>query len=143
MVCAVPPHPGRYRAHLQTTVATSAAPYGYTLTVWTSGAVTSHARGIPSSWEALLLLGGAVSGFMLTAALAHGSATEAFGAPERRPVRLWAGFHLVSVGSAIGASTLIAHELESPLAWLVVGFVATTVYLLVAAAQFAIAEAAQ
>ena len=28
----------RYRTHLQAAVATSAAPYGYTLTVWTSGA---------------------------------------------------------------------------------------------------------
>ena len=29
---------GGYRAHLKTTVASSAAPYGYTLTIWTAGA---------------------------------------------------------------------------------------------------------
>ena len=130
----------RYRAQLQTTVASSAAPYGYTLTIWTSGAVTTHARGVPSTWEALLLLAGAVAGFALTAALAHGSATDTFSSHRHRPIRLWAGFHLVSVGSAIGASTAIAHMLESPVAWLAVGFVATTIYLLVAAAQFAFAE---
>ena len=52
----------RYRSALRATIAASAAPYGYTLTVWTSGAVLSHARGIPSAAEALLFLGGAPRG---------------------------------------------------------------------------------
>jgi hypothetical protein len=137
---ASPVSPSRYRAHLQTTVASSAAPYGYTLTIWTTGAVTTHARGVPSTWEALLLLAGAVSGFAFTAALAHGSATDTFSTHEHRAIRLWAGFHLVSVGSAIGVAAAIAHVLESPIAWLAVGFAATVMYLLVAAAQFALAE---
>jgi len=142
MVLATPmqPAPSRYREHLQTTVARSAAPYGYTLTIWTSGAVTTHARGIPSTVEALLLLAGAVSGFVVTAAVAHGSVTEAFSMREQRPVRLWAGFHLLSVGSAIAVSTVVAHLVASPVAWVLVGFLATGIYLLVAAAQFAVAE---
>jgi hypothetical protein len=121
-------------------VASSAAPYGYTLTIWTSGAVTTHARGLPTTWEALLLLAGAVCGFAISAALAYGSATETFSSHDHRPIRLWAGFHLVSVGSAIGVSTAIAHMVENPVAWLAVGFAATAIYLLVAAAQFAFAE---
>ena len=36
----------RYKSALRATVAASAAPYGYTLTIWTTGAVLSHARGI-------------------------------------------------------------------------------------------------
>jgi hypothetical protein len=130
----------RYRAHLQTTVATSAAPYGYTLTIWTSGAVTTHARGIPSTSEALLLLGGAVLGFALTATIAHGSPSSVFARQVHDGVRLWGAWHLASVGSAIAASAALAHVIESPVAWLVVGFGATSLYLLVAAGQFMFAE---
>jgi hypothetical protein len=42
----------RYRSALRATVAASAAPYGYTLTIWTTGAILSHARGIPNTGEA-------------------------------------------------------------------------------------------
>src|SRR5690606_3996269 len=43
-----------YRQQLRTAVAASAAPYGYTLTVWTAGAVTSHAeQAFPSPIDAL------------------------------------------------------------------------------------------
>ena len=70
-------HSARYAAALRTTVATSAGAYGYTLTIWTSGAVLSHARGIPSSVEALLFLIGAVVAYVLVGRFAfrgsHGS----------------------------------------------------------------------
>jgi hypothetical protein len=39
----------------------SIAPYGYTLTVWTSDAVLTHARGVPSAPDALLLMLGATT----------------------------------------------------------------------------------
>ena len=81
-----------YRTHLKTAVAASAAPYGYTLTIWTSGAVTTHARGIPTAWEALIFLAGAVLGFGLSAAIAYGRPNEVLTAREHSTVRLWAGF---------------------------------------------------
>jgi hypothetical protein len=130
-----------YRSHLKTAVATSAAPYGYTLTVWTSGAVTTHALGIPSAWEALLFLAGAVVGFGVTAALAYGHPSETLAPREHGSVRLWGGFHLVSVGLAIGAAALVTAVVKDPLAWMIVGFVATVVYLLVIAGQFTLADA--
>jgi hypothetical protein len=99
---------GRYRAHLQAAVATSAAPYGYTLTIWTSGAVVTHARGIPTAADALLFLAGAVLGFAAVGAASHGSATRVLRAPEEPTVRLWGGFHLPSVGLAIGGAALVA-----------------------------------
>jgi hypothetical protein len=132
---------GRYRVHLRTAVATSAAPYGYTLTIWTSGAVVTHARGIPSALDALLLLVGAVLGFAVVGAAAHGSPAHVLRAPRDYGVRLWGGFHLPSVGLAIGGAALIAATVDGVLAWPLVGFVATSVYLVVIAAQFAIAEA--
>ncbi|MGA8217747.1 MAG: hypothetical protein WB771_04215 [Solirubrobacterales bacterium] len=130
-----------YRTHLKSAVATSAAPYGYTLTIWTSGAVTTHARGIPAAWEALLFLAGAVLGFAITAALAYGRPGEVLASREHGSVRLWGGFHLVSVGLAIGAAALATALVKSPVAWMIVGFASTLVYLVVIAAQFTLADA--
>ncbi len=122
-------------------MATSAAPYGYTLTIWTSGAVVTHARGIPTALDALLFLAGAVLGFAVVAAAAHGSATKVFRAPQESTVRLWGGFHLPSVGLAIAGAALVAGLVHDPLAWPLVGFLATCIYLVVIAAQFTIADA--
>lgn len=132
--------PGRYRAHLQAAVASSAAPYGYTLTIWTSGAVTTHARGIPSGLEALLFLAGAVAGFALIGAGAHGGAGRVLRIPTEPTVRLWGGFHIPSVGLAIAGSSLVAALVDGVLAWPLVGFFATSIYLLVIAAQFTFAD---
>lgn len=131
---------GRYRAHLQTAVAASAAPYGYTLTIWTSGAVVTHARGVPSALDALLFLAGAVLGFAVVGAAAHGSPAQVLRTPSDAGVRLWGGFHLPSVGLAIGGAAVIAATVNGALAWPLVGFVATCIYLIVIAAQFVIAE---
>lgn len=69
------------------------------------------------------------------------SAGKILQAPERPGVRLWGGFHLPSVGLAVGGAALVAHFVRSPVAWPLVGFVATLIYLAVLAAQFMIAEA--
>jgi hypothetical protein len=97
-------------------VAASAAPYGYTLTVWTSGAVLSHARGIPSAADALLFLAGAVVAYALVGGLALGGVPKRL-APEPAHAVIWGGLHLFSVGLAIGAATLDAHLVTSPAAW--------------------------
>ncbi len=102
--------------------------------------MTTHERGIPSAEEALLFLLGAVLGFAVTAAAAHGSPGRTFAPAQDRAIRLWGGFHLLSVGAAIGLSAAAARLVGNPTVWLVVGFVATTVYLIVVAAQFTIAE---
>lgn len=133
----------RYRAHLQAVVATSAAPYGYTLTIWTSGAVTTHARGIPTALEALLFLAGAVAGFALIGALAHGSAGRVLRTPDEATVRLWGGFHLPAVGFAIAGAALIVSLVHGVLDWPLVGFLGTSTYLVVIAAQFTVADTAR
>jgi hypothetical protein len=130
----------RYRAALRATVAASAAPYGYTLTIWTSGAVLSHARGIPSSADALLFLVGAVSAYAIVGGLAFGGFSEQL-APEPGRSVVWGGTHLFSVGLAIGAATLVAHLLTSIAAWPVGAFFVTALYLLGSASQLAVAHA--
>jgi hypothetical protein len=129
-----------YRAHLQSAVAASAAPYGYTLTIWTAGAVTTHADGIPTAWEALLFLLGAVIGFGVTAAVAYGRPTEIFASRQHGFVRLWGAFHLLSVGLSIAGVALIVEVIDDPLVWLFSGLIATTIYLMTIAAQFTLAD---
>lgn len=116
----------------------SIAPYGYTLTVWTSGAVLTHARGIPSTADALLFMLGSVVGFALVGVAAFGGHTARVRVEAQQPA-LWAGFHVLSVGAAIGTATLIAHLLDGRGAWPLGGFAATTSYLVVLAAQLALA----
>jgi hypothetical protein len=130
----------RYRSALKATAAASAAPYGYTLTIWTSGAVLSHARGTPGTVDALLFLLGAVSAFALVAGLAFGSLSEVM-SPEPPPPVVFGGLHLFSVGLAIGAASLFAHAIEDAAAWPLAGFLATALYLLGSGVQLALAYA--
>lgn len=135
--------PSRYRTHLQTAVASSAASYGYTLTIWTSGAVMTHSKGIPTGFEAILFLIGAIAGFAAVGAAAHGSMSGFLQRPEASRVRLWGGFHLPSVGLSVGGATLVAALFHGSLAWPLDGFVVTSIYLSVLAAQFTIADKAE
>jgi hypothetical protein len=132
----------RYRAALRATIAASAAPYGYTLTVWTSGAVLSHARGIPSAAEALLFLGGAVAAYACVAVVALRGSQERL-VPEPVTAAVWGGLHLFAVGLAIGAASIIAHLVHDIAAWPLVGFFATALYLTASSGQLAIAHAAR
>jgi hypothetical protein len=53
-------------------VGSSATAYGYTLTVWSAGAVLSYAYGPPSPPEVLAFFAGAVAAFALVGVLAFG-----------------------------------------------------------------------
>lgn len=117
----------------------SVAPYGYTLSIWTSGAVLTHARGIPTTADALLFMLGAVVGFAIVRVASFGRLTTRVRVEAQHPA-LWAGLHVFSVGCAIGTATLIAHLVEDRGAWPLGGFAATTSYLLVLAAQLALAD---
>ncbi len=126
-----------YRSTLQAAVAASAAPYGYTLTIWTSGAVTTHAEGgVPSAVDAVLLLCGAVAGFVVVGTAAYGG-FHALLAPGPPPqVRVWAGAHLPSVGLSIAVVAGLCSLVAGHLLWLAVGLAATATYLTVIGLQF-------
>lgn len=65
-----------YRKRLHVTVGSSAAPYGFTLATWTTGAVLAHARGIPDALAALTFVVGApLLPAALVAAWSHGGGT--------------------------------------------------------------------
>ena len=118
-------------------VAASAAPYGYTLTLWTAGAVTSHAQGLPSALDALLLLAGAVTGFAAVAAFAYGGITGVLAPGTRGEIRVSGqAFHLPSVGSSILLVWIVTQVAHGHPAWLLVGFTATSTIMLVIGLQF-------
>lgn len=126
-----------YRQHLRAVVAASAAPHGYTLTIWTAGAVATHAQGeVPSAWQALLLLAGAALGFGAVGAFSFGGINGVLAPTSPGEVRVWGGMHLPSVGLSIGLVALIVSVVDSTYSWLLVGFGATATYLLVIGVQF-------
>ena len=126
-----------YGQSLRSSVAASAAPHGYTLTLWTTGAVTIHVEGrFPSTLDALLLLVGAAAGFGLVGTLAFGSIRAALGPSTSPTVAVWGGLHLPSVGAGILLCSLLAHLVSGHGIWPLVGFTATTTYLLVLGGQF-------
>jgi hypothetical protein len=123
-----------YRKNLRTAVGSSAGPYGYTLATWTTGAVLTNARGIPDALAALTFMGGAVLGFAVVGALAFGGVTKHFDR-EQSQALLWGSFHFFSVGFAIGVAALVAHYVQSSVAWPLAAFLSTIVYLLVLGAE--------
>lgn len=128
-----------YRRRLRTMVGSSAAPYGYTLATWTSGAVLTNARGIPDVLAALMFMVGAVLGFAFVGTLAFGGVTKHFDREQGEAPLIWGSFHFFSVGLAIGVAALVAQYTESFIAWPLGSFVATVTYLLVAGAESAVA----
>lgn len=127
-----------YRKNLRTAVGSSAAPYGYTLATWTTGAVLTNARGIPDLLSTLAFMAGAVLGFAFVGALAFGGVTRHYD-QERGQALLWGSFHFLSVGLAIGVAALVAHYVESFIAWPLAAFLATTIYLLIVGAESTVA----
>ncbi|HVY77273.1 MAG TPA: hypothetical protein VG898_02075 [Solirubrobacterales bacterium] len=136
---APPPLRDRYRHGLRKAVGTSAGPYGYTLTVWTTGAVLIHARGVPTTLEALLFMFGAVVGFAAVGALAFRSELKVRARSTSHPV-LWGSFHFVPVAASVAVASLVAHLVEGASAWPLAGFTATAIYLTCVAAQITFFE---
>lgn len=132
----MPRRAGDYRSQLRGLAASSAAPYGYTLTLWTSGAVTIGAEGLLSELDALLLLAGALLGFGTVGAGAFEGLDVGLDPGPRDEVRLWGALHLPSVGLTLLAVSSITGQVHGPAVWALVGFVATSSYLLLTGAQF-------
>jgi hypothetical protein len=127
----------RYQHGLQTAVGASAGPYGFTLTIWTSGAVLIHQRGLPSSRDALLFMGGSVVAFAAIGALAFVRGTLESERTPRHPV-LWGSFHFIPIGASIAAVGLLGDAGLGEEVWPLAGLVATAIYLLLVGAQIAV-----
>lgn len=131
--------PGRYRSDLRGVVGSSATAYGYTLTVWSTGSVLSHAYGPPSPPLVFAFLAGAVLAFAVVGVLAFGGVTTEFGGGSGH-VQLWGSFHFLSAGLAVGAAWLTSLVAPSLLGWALGAFVATAAYLVVVGAENTVAD---
>ena len=130
--------PGRaLQVALGTIVAASAAPYGYTISIWSSGAVLMHSHGTPSVADVFGFLAGALTGFGLMGLLARGGLTRAE-PHEHAPDRVLAGaMHWLAAGAAVGAAALVAR-IGGWEAWPLAAFAATAIYILGASVQLAL-----
>ena len=129
----------RYRADLRGVVGSSATAYGYTLTVWSTGAVLSNAYGPPNPPQVFTFFGGAVVAFVVVGVLAFGGVTAEFGGGSNR-VELWGGFHFLSVGLAVAAAWLISAHVPGFPGWALGAFVATGAYLTVVGFEHSAAD---
>lgn len=138
----LPGHPsGRrsLRRAFATMVSASAAPYGYTVTVWSSGALLIHYHHAPAVWEIFLLAAGAVSAFASLWLLGRGAIERAEPFSQGAARALAGALDVFAAGLAIGAAALIAM-IPGWIAWPLASYAATTLYLVVASVQLAVAE---
>ena len=135
------PSPG-FRSNLRATTSASGVPYGYTITIWSSGTVSADVLGLPHLGQILLFMAGAVLGFLVVNASAYGTlgVVTRQRAADRMPI--WAFVHWISAGVAVVAVWAADHALGGTLAWPVAGFLATAVYIVLQAAQATLAARA-
>jgi hypothetical protein len=115
-------------------------PYGYTVSIWTSGQVLIISRGTPPVLLLPTFAGGAALGYLLLAALI-GRSSDGRQPVTRGGLRAASAVatQLAAIMVAIAAVALVAEAPEG-VAWPVGGFVATTVYLGGTATAFAIRQ---
>ena len=125
------------RAALGTMLAASAAPYGYTVTLWSSGVIVIRSHGLPGVAETLAFAAGALSGFGVMGLLARSAltGTDSLGDAADRVVA--GSLHWLAVGAAVGVAALLA-EIHGWEVWPLSSLAATVIYLLVASIQLAV-----
>lgn len=114
-------------AQLASTVVSAAGPYGYTISLSGSTAMATGQLGSPNLGEALLLMLGAVAGFVAIETLTR-SRLRVGATPDDRPPSIWGNAHVLSAGGALCLVWAIVRVLVGPLAWAAVGLAATVVY---------------
>lgn len=125
------------RASLSTLVVATSAPYGYTLAVWSSGALLVHSHGVPSVPDVLTFVAGAIAGFDLLALVVVADTGGEIMAIDRRYDRLLGGvLDWVALGIVVGGTSAVT-AIHGWVPWLVVPFFTTVSYLLIASLQLA------
>jgi hypothetical protein len=130
----------RLRQALRIELAALGPAYGFTLTIWTTGAMLMHYHGTPLPWE-VVVFGASVLAAMSCVALL------AFGAPVRRwsraePKRYALGVvHVGSVLLGLGASWGLAALIDGAAAWAVAPFAATAAFEVVVAVEILVSTA--
>lgn len=130
-----------YFRALETSIQGAGLPYGYAITVWTTGAALNGQRGMPSVASIFLFAAGAAAGYGgLRLLLTRNMGGEAERPLTRSPHPIRAGaLHVAAIGLAILSSALIAR-IGSDVAWILAPFAATLLYLVVSSVEVALVE---
>ncbi|WP_436907863.1 hypothetical protein [Halosimplex marinum] len=121
----------RYRRRLAANLASESEAYGYTLTIWGSGALLIHAYSVPGVARILSFVAGALAGFALLAAVAfEGFSTQMSveGSPSSLVV---SAIHVLSTGGALATVSLfldVAPQRWPLVVFFAVGALATATY---------------
>jgi hypothetical protein len=123
-------------------VAASAAPYGYTVSLWSTGAVLVHFHSAPTIAEIFLFAAGALGGYSLLGLLAGRKPGTLSSSPVGSQRLMFGMLHWFGVGIAVGSACLLA-QIPGWVAWPLGSLAATTLYLTGAAAELALLTRAQ
>ncbi len=126
------------RRGLGETAADNSTAFGFSLTIGGTGLILSDLHRSPSVGEVFLLIGGAAAAMILISALAtRGFRTQTAEAlPERAQMR-GSGLNFISVGTGLLAAWGLGSLIDSSVAWMVGGFSAILVYLLLESLEHA------
>jgi spore maturation protein SpmB len=125
------------RGALAATLAAAAIPYGYTIAVWSSGAVLMHTHGTPTVADVFAFVGGGLIGYVVAWLLARGVAPAAATLGDPGDRALAGALNWLATGAAVGAAALVA-ELNGWEAWPLAAAAATAIYLLGASVQLVV-----
>lgn len=121
---------------LATVLRASTVPYGYTVTVWTSGMLLIRQHGVPAVGEVFLFMVGAVLAFGVLGAFV----TVTCGVPSDPSHEAWPRtgmLHFLAVGGALCTVALVAL-IPSGVAWPLGAFSATAMYFALATLELSL-----
>jgi hypothetical protein len=129
-----------YREGLRVAVAGGAQTYGFTLVVWTTGALAISEQGLPRPLDALAFLGGALLATALIAIVTFAGLRSTW--RDERPVsRAYGAIHAPSVAAGVLMGWLLAAALDGAFAFAAASFVAVVPYNLLLAVEVALSRA--
>jgi hypothetical protein len=124
------------RSGFASVIAASSAPYGYTIAIWSSGAVLLDSHGKPSVGQVFMFAAGALLGFAALGLLAQHEATRQTGGYRARERVLAGVLDWMSVSAAVGSVALIAL-IHSWVVWPLAPLATTLIYFSAVALQLA------
>lgn len=130
----------RLRNQLQVNLTDESKAYGYTLSIWGSGASLINAFGFPSGMEVMLYVLGAVVGFGLLAVAVYGGMLGAVANLRDEEMVVASMVHLLAALGTVGASVVIANTLSAVPAFFLTGVNASVTYNLLLLAEVALSR---
>ncbi len=129
-----------YLRALDTALHGAGLPYGYAVTVWSTGTMMTGAQGRPSVTSIFLFAAGAAAAYGTLRLLTRRAEGDAQKLLTRSPHLVRAGsLHVAAIGLAIASAALIG-EIASGVTWPLASFAATLLYFGVSSVEMALLE---